>query len=99
MVKPDMPGKESSRGVKAVSKITYGPRVDYEHCTGCTRCYEMCPMDIFGWDKDKKQPTCDYPEECTLFCVCEIVCPEIAVDVRFPLHTIVDFGIPPKKVY
>jgi len=56
-------------------------------------------MDIFGWDKEKQRPTVDYPEECTLCCVCEIVCPEIAVDVRFPLHTIVDFGIAPKKVY
>jgi NAD-dependent dihydropyrimidine dehydrogenase PreA subunit len=56
-------------------------------------------MDIFGWSAEKKQPTVDYPEECTLCCVCEIVCPEIAVDVRFPLHTIVDFRIPPGKVY
>ena len=82
-----------------MSNVSYGPRVDYDLCTGCTNCYEYCPMDIFGWDGKKKQPTIDYPEECTLCCVCEIGCPEIAVDVRFPLHTIVDFRIPPGKVF
>lgn len=99
MTKSNISGRESSSAGKGMTRITYGPRIDYGHCTGCTRCYELCPMDIFGWDEAKKRPTVDYPEECTLCCVCEIVCPEIAVDVHFPLHTIVDFGIPPKKVY
>jgi NAD-dependent dihydropyrimidine dehydrogenase PreA subunit len=78
-------------------KITYGPRIDYQLCTGCTRCYEYCPMDIIGWDSDAGRPTVDYPAECTLCCVCEIVCPEIAVDVRLPLHVMLDFGIHPRK--
>lgn len=79
-------------------KITYGPTIDYSFCTSCTRCYEDCPMDIFGWDEEKKIPLVLYPEECALCCVCEMICPELAIDVRFPLHTLMDFGIDPEQV-
>jgi NAD-dependent dihydropyrimidine dehydrogenase PreA subunit len=78
-------------------KLSYGPRIDYIHCKSCGDCYRDCPMDVFGWDKEKHRPTVDYPGECMFCCVCEIVCSERAVDVRFPLHTMLDFGIDPKK--
>jgi NAD-dependent dihydropyrimidine dehydrogenase PreA subunit len=61
-------------------ETNYGPRIDYQLCTGCGECYECCPMDVFGWD-----------------CVCETVCPEIAIDVEIPLHARIDFGIYPKR--
>lgn len=79
-------------------KITYGPIIDYSFCTSCTRCYEECPMDIFGWDEEKNIPLVLYPGECALCCVCEMECPELAIDVRFPLHTLMDFGIDPEQV-
>jgi NAD-dependent dihydropyrimidine dehydrogenase PreA subunit len=79
-------------------KLSYGPRIDNKYCKGCGDCYRDCPMDVFGWDVEKKAPTVDYPGECAFCCVCEIVCPERAVDVRFPLHTALDFGIDPKKL-
>ena len=78
--------------------VSYGPRVDRKYCKGCGNCYRDCPMDVFGWDKDNKIPTVVYPGECMFCCVCEIVCPEKAVDVRFPLHTMLDFRIDPKTV-
>jgi NAD-dependent dihydropyrimidine dehydrogenase PreA subunit len=80
-----------------MSKINYGPKIDPKYCNGCGHCYNDCPMDVFGWSKEAKRPTVDYPGECSFCCVCEIVCPERAVDVHFPLHTLLDFGIDPKK--
>jgi NAD-dependent dihydropyrimidine dehydrogenase PreA subunit len=80
-----------------MSKIVCGPRIDKKYCDSCGNCYNDCPMDVFGWDKREQVPTVDYPGECTFCCVCEIVCPERAVDVRFPLSTLLDFGIDPQK--
>jgi NAD-dependent dihydropyrimidine dehydrogenase PreA subunit len=80
-----------------MSKISYGPRIDRGLCKNCGFCYRDCPMDVFGWDENEKTPTIDYPGECTFCCVCEIICPEKAIDVRFPLHSMLDFGINPGK--
>jgi NAD-dependent dihydropyrimidine dehydrogenase PreA subunit len=79
-------------------QITYGPKIDYRLCTGCRECYEDCPMDVFGWDEEKQMPTVTYPGECRFCCDCEIVCPQVAIDVRFPLHVRLDFGIYPEIV-
>ena len=76
-------------------EINYGPKIDYRHCNGCSECYENCPMDVFGWDKEKQLPTVDYPGECTICCFCETLCPEVAIDVLIPLHQMLDFGILP----
>jgi len=79
-------------------KINYGPRIDEKLCNGCGKCYEYCPQDIFGWDKEKNVPTIDYPGECDVCCFCEILCPEVAVDVQIPVHNLLDFGIAPVDV-
>jgi hypothetical protein len=55
-------------------------------------------MDIFGWNEAENKPIVLYPGECALCCICEMICPELAIDVRFPLHTLMDFGIDPKAV-
>ena len=79
-------------------KVNYGPKIDYTHCTGCGECYDMCPMDCFGWDEETKMPTIDYPGECSICCFCETVCPEVAIDVLLPLHQMLDFGIMPTSL-
>lgn len=76
-------------------KVSYGPRIDYRFCNGCGKCYEQCPMDIFGWDEEKQMPTVAYPGECWFCCFCEIMCPEVAIDVQLPVHHLLDFGISP----
>jgi len=55
-------------------------------------------MDIFGWDEKTKMPTVDYPGECSICCFCETTCPEVAIDVRLPLHQMLDFGILPTSL-
>lgn len=80
-----------------MSDISYGPVIDYNICSGCGECYENCPMDVFTWDEAKKRPRVAYARECRVCCICEIVCPQVAVDVRIPLHVRIDFGIYPDK--
>lgn len=75
--------------------INYGPKIDERYCSGCGVCYENCPMDVFGWDEQKEMPVTVYPGECSFCCFCEILCPEVAIDVRIPLHHLLDFGISP----
>jgi adenylylsulfate reductase subunit B len=79
-------------------KLSYGPRIDKKYCTGCADCYKNCPMDVFGWDEAEKLPVVSYPGECIFCCVCELTCSEKAIDVRFPLHTMLDFNIDPRNV-
>jgi adenylylsulfate reductase, subunit B len=77
-------------------KTNYGPTIDYNHCNGCGECYECCPMDVFGWDQEQKKPTLAHPAECRVCCVCETECPQVAIDVKIPLHARIDFGIYPE---
>ncbi len=79
-------------------KVSYGPKIDPALCTGCGKCYDMCPMDVFGYDKEKHAVSVDYAAECQLCCYCETVCPEVAIDVRFPLEHLIDFGIAPNEI-
>ena len=76
-------------------KIKYGPKIDYQLCNSCGNCYADCPMDVFGWDREKKIPTIANPEDCRLCCYCEVLCPEIAIDVSFPVHVLLDFAVYP----
>lgn len=76
-------------------KINSGPQIDHKLCKGCGACHENCPMDVFGWDEEKKRPTVAYAGECMICCYCETNCPEAAIDVLIPLHHMLDFGISP----
>jgi NAD-dependent dihydropyrimidine dehydrogenase PreA subunit len=55
-------------------------------------------MDVYGWDETQKLPTVSYPGECRACLFCEFDCENMAIDIRFPLHAMLDFGIDPKKV-
>ena len=39
-------------------------KVDYNNCIGCRRCYDICPMDVYTWDEEKKVPQVTYFMEC-----------------------------------
>ena len=83
-------------------KINYGPDINTKLCSGCKNCYNYCPQDVFSWDEENNTPIVSYPGECDMCCFCEIGCPEIAIDVKIPLHNLLDFCIAPvdyKKIY
>ena len=58
---------------------------DYENCTGCRRCYELCPLDIIAWDEEENRPYVKYPDECQLCFICQTECPAKAIKVKLPL--------------
>jgi len=55
----------------------------------------MCPQDVYGWDKDRDQPSISYPGECWHCGICEIDCPEKAIDVQLALQAKLFLGIDP----
>jgi len=60
-------------------------KIDYQTCTGCRICYNLCPMDVFGWDDELDMPTVPYPSDCWFEGVCVMECPERSIDIRLPL--------------
>ena len=58
---------------------------DYEKCTSCKRCYELCPLDIIAWDEEENRPYVKYPDECQLCFICQVECPAKAIKVKIPL--------------
>jgi NAD-dependent dihydropyrimidine dehydrogenase PreA subunit len=57
---------------------------DYEKCTRCRRCYELCPLDIIAWSEADDRPYVKYPDECQLCFICQVECPTGAVKVKIP---------------
>lgn len=59
-------------------------KIDYHKCTGCKRCYEICPEDIFIWDEETKMPRVARQDECWLCGICFMDCPKRAIDLIYP---------------
>lgn len=59
--------------------------IDYRQCTGCKKCYEVCPLDVIAWDEEKGKPVVAYPDECQLCFICEVKCPAAAIKVKVPI--------------
>ena len=63
-----------------------GPKINYIKCISCKSCYEVCPPDIFDFDKRTKQISVAYPEECWYCGSCLYDCPvEGAIELELPL--------------
>jgi adenylylsulfate reductase subunit B len=58
--------------------------IDYHRCIGCEKCYDLCPMDVYVWDKEIKMPRVAYDEECYFCGICFMECPKRAIDITFP---------------
>jgi len=59
--------------------------IEYERCTGCRKCHEVCPLDIITWNEKKGKPVVAYPSECQLCFICQEECPEEAIKVKIPI--------------
>lgn len=59
-------------------------KIDYRLCNGCKKCYDRCPMDVFTWDEETKQPKVAYEEECWHCGICWMECPKRAIDILLP---------------
>lgn len=55
--------------------------LDLELCKACGICIELCPDKVF--DRDKLgNPVLARPEDCTQCLICELHCPDFAIEVR-----------------
>ncbi len=65
--------------------------VDFDACTGCLKCINVCPEDVFiQWNEKPHHPKADPVHEvaCLECLACELVCPVDAVLVtRNPSET------------
>ena len=61
------------------------PVINEEKCIGCTKCAQICCMDVFGPAEQKQTPQVRYPEECWHCRACVMDCPVGAIDLRYPL--------------
>jgi adenylylsulfate reductase subunit B len=62
------------------------PIIDKEKCIACSRCVDVCPLDVFWGSEKKKIPNISYPEECWHCSACVEECPEEgAIRIRIPM--------------
>ncbi|MFZ2330666.1 MAG: ferredoxin family protein [Atribacterota bacterium] len=59
-------------------------KIIYKNCTGCRSCYDQCPADAIGWDKEKRIPYMAYPDECNHCGVCWMECKFNAIKPILP---------------
>ncbi len=52
-----------------------------DKCSGCGKCVDACYFGAISWDSDKKRPVFDR-FSCEGCSVCEIVCPEKAIELH-----------------
>ena len=56
-------------------------QLDLELCKACGVCIELCPDKVF--DRDKLgYPVLARPEDCSQCLLCELHCPDFAIEVR-----------------
>ncbi len=62
------------------------PVIDFNKCTKCYKCVEICSEDVFYGSKKGEVPNVTYPRECVHFNGCVSVCPTPgAIRLRTPL--------------
>ena len=62
------------------------PVIDEELCNTCGICYNICPQDVFSFDKKQKAtPVIAYPQECWYCGACVVDCPQRAVSLELPM--------------
>jgi NAD-dependent dihydropyrimidine dehydrogenase PreA subunit len=74
-----------SRIVVSVERALVEPvSIDPDLCSGCGRCIDACPSDLFLPDRETGQPVVMYPGECWYEGVCVEACPTDAITLHRP---------------
>ena len=66
-------------------------RLDAGKCNGCKKCVESCYFKAISWDGKRKQPVFD-SFSCEGCGVCQIVCPQNAIDLVEVKNAKIGFG-------
>jgi 2-oxoglutarate ferredoxin oxidoreductase subunit delta len=56
-------------------------QLDLALCKACGICIELCPEHVFDRDKHG-EPLVARPEDCSQCLICELHCPDFAIEVR-----------------
>ncbi len=61
--------------------------INQKWCKGCYICVEVCPQKVFAQapevsEKGFQQVVVEYPEKCTRCLQCEMLCPDLAINVQ-----------------
>ncbi len=62
------------------------PHINWDLCTGCGNCYEICPGDVIRLNNGKAFVR--YPDECWHCGACRLECPEEAISFHFPIKMV-----------
>ena len=55
-------------------------KINREWCKGCGICVTFCPKEVLSLD-DREKATVDRPEECICCRLCELRCPDLAIEL------------------
>jgi len=55
-------------------------KINYDKCTSCRYCYDICPMDVFGLVGDTVYLA--YPEDCSRCFLCDRICRPKAIEIN-----------------
>jgi 2-oxoglutarate ferredoxin oxidoreductase subunit delta len=80
-------GEQGSMSDQGKTKKSVSIRLNQEWCKGCYICLEICPKKVFEKsfevsDKGFNPVIVAHPEECSRCLQCEMMCPDLAIDVN-----------------
>lgn len=55
--------------------------INKEWCKGCGICVHFCPKEVLALD-DNDKSSVKNPEKCSVCRLCELRCPDLAIEVR-----------------